>query len=279
MLDEKELKLRLREIADDDYKAPTRPEIYPLVLAMGTHMGSIDPELRDELIFNTLAIWIWEDVFDPRDLYEILKVVLNDQHLFYGLGETESDTVFARSFSMLILRSILNAHIRHPFLPDDELQVIKRKILRYIANEKDLRGYVPEKGWAHAIAHTADALDELVQCDTFVEADLLEILKAMREIIAAGDSVYICEEDERLATAVISTWQREEITNEIIVQWFESFIPIAESRQSQPEGYRRFVNSKNFLRSLFFRAPKAELSEPVQLAINKTLAAFNLFEN
>jgi len=38
MLDEKELKLRLREIAADNYKAPTRPELYPLVLTMGTYI-------------------------------------------------------------------------------------------------------------------------------------------------------------------------------------------------------------------------------------------------
>lgn len=75
MLDEKELKIRPREIADNDFNAPTRPEIYPLVLAMGTHMGSIDPELRDDLIFNILAIWIWDDIFEPDDLNEILEVV------------------------------------------------------------------------------------------------------------------------------------------------------------------------------------------------------------
>lgn len=56
MLDEKKLKIRLREIADNDFNARSRPEIYPLVLAMVTHMGSIDPELRDDLIFNILAI-------------------------------------------------------------------------------------------------------------------------------------------------------------------------------------------------------------------------------
>ncbi len=279
MLDEKELKLRLREIADDDYKAPTRPELYPLVLAMGTHMGSTDPELRDDLIFNTLATWIWEDIFEPRDLNEILKVVLNDQHLFLGLGEVDSDTVFTRSFSMLILRSILNAHIRHHFLPDDEIQVIKSKIMRYLANERDLRGYVPVKGWAHAIAHAADALEELVQCDALVATDLLEILETIREIISSGETVYICEEDERLVTAVITTWQREEISDEIIIQWLESFIIVAESRKLQPEGYRRFVNTKNFLRSLYFRSQIYEFSEKIRATINTTLAAFNLFEN
>ena len=34
MLDEQALKQRLQEIVVDDYKAPSRPELYPLLLAM-----------------------------------------------------------------------------------------------------------------------------------------------------------------------------------------------------------------------------------------------------
>ncbi|WKL05120.1 DUF2785 domain-containing protein [Paenibacillus amylolyticus] len=30
--------------------------------------------------------------------------------------------------------------------------------------ERDYRGYDEEKGWAHAIAHAADVLDDLAQC-------------------------------------------------------------------------------------------------------------------
>jgi len=277
MLDEFELKLRLREIADDDYNPPTRPEIYPLVLAMGNHISSTDPVLRDELIFSTLATWIWEDVFEHQDLNEILKVVMNDEHLFLGLGEPYSDTVFTRSFSMLITRYILNAHVRHPFLPDYELKVIKSKILRYMANEKDFRGYVPVKGWAHAVAHTADTIEELVQCDTFEANDLIEILEATYKIISNNTTVYICEEDERLVTAVLASWGREEVTDEIAIQWLEKFIPAADSRWELPEGYRKFINSKNFLRSLFFRMQTVELAESVQNAISNAMAAYNLF--
>ena len=159
MLDAQTLKTKLQEIAADDYKPPTGPELYPLVLAMGEHTGDLDPELRDDLIYTILATWINRDVFDAKELKEILQVALNNDHLFLGLGETESDAVFTRAFSILIVAPILEAHRRRPFLPDDELLVIKHKVLRYLAAEKDLRGYVAGKGWAHAVAHTADVLD------------------------------------------------------------------------------------------------------------------------
>ncbi len=279
MLDEQALKERLREIAAADYKAPTRPEIYPLVLAMGAHTGSTDPELRDDLIYMTMAYWIQRDVFEAKDLKEILQVALNEQHLFYGLGQKETDTVFTRSFSMLIVAAVLNAHRRHTFLPDDELHVIKQKLLRYLEGEKDLRGYVPLKGWAHAIAHAADALDELVQCAEMNAEDLCEILTTMRKVIRTTAAVYICEEDERLATAVLAAWQRDEIDNESIISWLASFVPLADQDLPFEERYPSFVNSKNFLRSLTFRTSRMSFSESIHQAIRQALLRFSRFEN
>jgi hypothetical protein len=278
MLDERALKQRLQTIASDNYKVPTRPELYPLVLAMGTYTGSLDPELRDDLIYMTMATWIERNVFESKDLQEILMVSLNEQHLFLGLGERESDTVFTRTFSMLIIAAVLDAHRRHPFLPASELQVIKHKLLRYLDGEKDLRGYVPVKGWAHSIAHAADALDELVQCDAFDADDLQEVLTAMRSLIGTGETVYICEEDERLVTAVLSAWQRAEISDEDIIKWLEALTPI-EDGSLFPDSYRSYINCKNFVRSLTFRTTRMPLSEPVHLAIRRTLTQFSRFVN
>ena len=279
MLNEQALKLRLQAIASDNYEAPTRPELYPLVLAMGTYTGSLDPELRDDLIYTTMATWIARDIFEPKKLNEILMVSLNEQHLFLGLGEEESDTVFTRSFSMLIVAAVLNAHRRHTFLPDSELQVIKHKLLRYLDGEKDLRGYVPVKGWAHSIAHAADALNELVQCEALDADDVQEVLSSMRNLVGTWEPVYICEEDERLVSAVLSAWQRAEVSDEDIIQWLESLTPTEDRSPSFPDGYRSYINCKNFVRSLTFRTNRMPLSEPVHLAIRRTLTRFSHFEN
>ncbi len=113
MLDEQALKQRLQEIVANDFNAPSRPELYALVLAMGTFIGSVDAELHDELVYMTLAIWTERDVFEAQDLNEILKVVLNSQHLFLGLGEQDTDTVFTRTFSMLIVAAVHSALARY----------------------------------------------------------------------------------------------------------------------------------------------------------------------
>jgi hypothetical protein len=277
MLDAQTLKARLQALAADDYAVPTQPELLPLVLAMGTHIGSPDPELRDALIYTTLATWIERDVFDRKQLNEILKVKLNEQHLFWGLGEEGTDTVFMRSFSMLVIALALGAHRRAPFLPDAEIQVIQRKVLRYLAAERDRRGYVAGKGWAHAVAHAADALAELAQCDALEAADLQALLDAIRAAVATPETVYTHEEDERLATAVLHIWRREEMAETAVAAWLTAFIPDEADRLPLPEGYYRFVNVKTFLRSLAFRTQTADLSPDVRQALATTLAHFHRF--
>lgn len=277
MLDAQTLKARLQALAADDYAVPTQLELLPLVLAMGTHIGSPDPELRDTLIYTTLATWIERDVFDRRQLNEILKVKLNEQHLFLGLGERDTDTVFMRSFSMLVVVLALSAHRRAPFLLDEELQVIQRKALRYLAGERDRRGYVPGKGWAHAVAHAADALAELAQCDALEAADLQALLDAIHAAVATPETVYTHEEDERLVTAVLHIWRREEMAETAVVAWLTAFIPDEADRLPLPEGYYRFVNVKTFLRSLAFRTQTADLSLDVRQALATTLAHFHRF--
>ena len=43
--------------------------------------------------------------------------------------------------------------------------MIKNNLISYYSKEKDLRTYVEEWGWADAVSHGADALDELIACE------------------------------------------------------------------------------------------------------------------
>jgi hypothetical protein len=49
-------------------------------------------------------------------------------------------------------------------------------LIKYINLENDLRGYVPEKGSSHSIAHVADAFDELVKSPKINREIYLELL-------------------------------------------------------------------------------------------------------
>jgi hypothetical protein len=115
-----ELKILLKEIRDNDYRICEVQDYFSLAQAMVAHLGSPDPVLRDDLIYDILANWITTDRLSAGQLKQLLDVCLDSSHLFYSIGEYETDSVFARSFSALAIALIIDAHRRHGFLSGSE---------------------------------------------------------------------------------------------------------------------------------------------------------------
>ncbi|MBK8900897.1 MAG: DUF2785 domain-containing protein [Anaerolineaceae bacterium] len=291
-LSERALKDQLYEIADNEFALPEQAKAMPRALEMLPHLGSPDAELRDDLIYSTLANWILADKFEEDDLKTLLRQLLAEDHLFFKLGEADTDSVFMRSFSVLLLPLILSWHRQRPFLMPYELREVKVKLLDYLEKEQDLRGFVLDedeagepKGWAHAIAHTADALDDLVRCKEMGSEELLEVLNAIRQKAAESTIVFVHLEDERLVTPVIAALGRKVLTPPDVQSWLDGFVPLAQQKEPFPDCYRQAQNVKNFLRSLYFRARQPETAELIgensanALAelVHKTLQTIALF--
>lgn len=291
-LSERALKDQLYEIADNEFALPEQAKALPRAQEMLPHLGCPDAELRDDLIYSTLATWILADKFEDDDLQTLLRQLLTEEHLFYKLGESGTDSVFMRSFSALLLPLILSKHRQRPFLMPYELREVKVKLLDYLEKEQDLRGFVLDedeagepKGWAHTVAHTADALDDLVRCKEMESEELLEILNGIRQKTAESKIVYVHLEDERLVTPVIAALGRKVLTPSEVQTWLAGFVPLAQEKEPFPDCYRQAQNVKNFLRSLYFRAHKPETADQIgensanALAelVNKTLQEIALF--
>jgi hypothetical protein len=131
----------------------------------------------------------------------------------------------------------------------------------YAVSERDTRGYVPEKGWAHATAHTADLLGVLAAHPALATTDLERILTAIANQLAIPTThVYINEEDERLAAATIAVLSRDLLKIEFLTDWLRHISrPI-----DQPDLRWRDlfadegatiagVNIRAYLRSLYFQ--------------------------
>lgn len=274
-LSEQALKDQLITLADNEFKLPEKVDPFSRVLEMMPHIGSVDNELRDDLIYTCLATWmLGEDEWFTEDQYKtLLAIALDEDHLFYRVGEKETDSIFTRTFSMLLLPLILIAHRRRPFLSRDELLHVKERVFTYLAQEQDLRGYVEEdgKGWAHALAHAADALDDLARCKELNAADLRDILDVIRERVAMPHMVYNFEEDERLAIPVIACLERKLLKEAEVKEWLNGFIPLAQETEPFPACYRQAINVKFFLRSLYFRGRKADTAVAIGETSAKTL--------
>jgi hypothetical protein len=258
------LKEKLIKIKNDNYILEKEESYFPLGLEMMHNIGSIDHELRDKLIYTTSFYLISGNRFTIDELENLLNISLDSSHLFYKLYDKDEDAVFKRTFSVLIVALIINEHRKENFLSEKVLYEVKDKLIEYMLNETDVRGYIEIKGWAHSAAHTADALDELVQCLCFNKTDLIDVLNSIKAKVCIGYYVYVDEESERMVTVVENSFNRKQLSNSEIIEWLQGFElenPKGNNKGSHIDNYHLKVNIKEFLRSLYFRLVEQEDSK------------------
>lgn len=243
-------------IAKNDYKIPEGHTLENLTDILFSFLGSTDPELRDEIAYIVYANWLMRDMVPPGVLKSHIDIFL--ANLDKGIGEMESDAVFLRAFSVLLLAEILHNDNKKPVLEKEDIQRILAKGLRYLEAEKDPRGHIPVKGWAHALAHTADLLLVLAQNRNTDEANHWSMLAAIsNKMVHSTDHIYIHGEDDRLAAAVIEILRRGLVPVEEVEAWTRSL--------TEPDGgnwkgvyseegrNRAFQNTRNLLRSIYLQ--------------------------
>ena len=239
-------------ISNNEYAVPEGYSLEHLTEILFSYLGSTDPELRDEIAYIVYANWLKRDLYTGEAIQSHIDILLSN--LEKGIGEADSDTVFLRAFSLLLLAEIVHNDNKKSLLEKDQVKRIIEKGLWYLQAEGDPRGHVPVKGWAHALAHTADLLLVLAHNRNTEEADLLNILNAVsHKIVHSTNHVYIHGEDDRLASAVIEILGRDLIPLEKVEAWTRSFtapdgldwkgVYIDEERN------RAFQNTRNLLRS------------------------------
>lgn len=227
-------------------------EIKELLPQMLDNIGSIDFELRDDLIYSTFYNWIVNEKLSNEDVKEITKVILSESKIFFHIGESGNDTVFTRSFSVLLIPLLLYIGEKNEIFEDQDIVNIYNKLTKYFELEKDYRGFLEDKGWAHAVAHTADAIKEIARFKIIDKDKLIKILELIREKTSIDSTFYTDGEDERLVLAVYEILKRDLITKEEIEIWIESFGNY-EKKDSFRQDFIINMNIKNFLRSLYFR--------------------------
>ena len=250
-----------------------------IVRSMVEHIGSVDSELRDKLIYTLFyRLIIEENLVEHELLQELLEFCL-DKLLFKGIGDKDTDTVFTRSFTTLLIALILHRDNEDNFLSQEKVYNIKNQLLDYINQENDLRGYVPIKGWAHSIAHVSDAIDELVKSTKLDRRYYIEILTLLWNKIYVSTSVYVHDEDERILFPIL-----EMLTNGLAQVEIEALLEqLPASLKSQKELLEEeaywllYFNCKTFLKTFYMKInTKTELI-PLKKSIEKCLSNISLY--
>jgi Protein of unknown function (DUF2785) len=239
----------LRTSTENNYEIPTEIDSFAFACALLANLASTDEELRDELSYMFLASGIIDrHKLTVQQVGEFLHLVLDKEHLFYHIGETGTDSVFMRSFSSLIVAGIIYTDSRNPALPQRDIHIAKDTLLHYAHEEQDWRGYVEGKGWAHAMAHLADALDECAQHQSMSAGDRQEILKNLSGLVKLPEPLYH-EEDMRLAAIAYHIIACKQVSDEFLTAWIANCYV---ERDSDVSVWMSASNVKNFLRSLYF---------------------------
>jgi len=246
------------EISKNEFEIPAGNTLAELTRELFSYLGSTDPELRDDIGYTVFANWLKQEQYYAEDIRGYIKELLANLHV--GIGETESDSVFLRTFSILFLAEIIHNDNKKSFLDKADILLVLEQGLWYATAEKDPRGHVPVKGWAHALAHTADLLLVLGKNKNLEEKDLWKILNTISEkIISSTNYIYIHGEDERLASAIIEILRRDLVPIEKVEAWSKSFIEHDwKGAYTDEERNRAFQNTRNLLRSIYLELKNDE---------------------
>lgn len=240
---------------------PTDRPLADLTAELTTMLGDPDPELRDGVAYPALATWI------DRGVYDDLLVGLGDgmaSGLAVGIGERDTDTVFRRSFSALVLGECIARDNRLALVAPMKVLEWGDRIAAWLLRERDLRAYVPGKGWAHAVAHGADALATLAGSPHAGVSELTVILDVVADrVLAHADTLLVHGETDRLAMTTIAVLRRGLVPLAVVEPWINRVASVASARVRGGDPYLLSGNAEAFLRALYVQL--ALVPEPPEL--------------
>lgn len=238
-----------QQVVADGLKVPQDRSLVEMTEDLTRMLGDPDPEIRDGIAFPTMATWIDDGVYDD------LLVGLGDgmcHGLDIGLGEVESDTVFRRSFSALILTECIDRTTKAALGGPNVVLRWGDKVMGWYSRERDLRGFVPGKGWAHAVAHGADALGALARSPVMGRLELTVILDVIADrLLTPTDAFFVAGEGDRLAFATMHLLRRDILGIDVLEPWVARLAAGAVGRGSIDRNpYLVAGNVQCYLRSL-----------------------------
>ncbi|WP_345788898.1 DUF2785 domain-containing protein [Filibacter tadaridae] len=237
------------------------------------NIGSSDGHLRDKLIYQSFVKLIYSNQLNPNEIQSLLETVTGESYLFHRIGESGTDSVFTRSFSVLVIAAIIEYDVQNKIVSPAIIQHTAKQAIRYMMEEKDTRGFIPQKGWAHAIAHGADALDALAKHPFIQKEDINQILCAIKHSLFLQVD-YLDEEEERLAIIIASLLEYQNVEEEVQL-WIKELTEMVERSLYENKGsidaYHVQRTVKNFLKSVYVMLNSKEIGENVNNDIFKVL--------
>lgn len=243
-----------KQVHDDDFRVPDDLPLADLTEELTVMLGDTDPARRDGMAYPTLATWV------ERGIYDDLLPGLGDgmsMGLTTGLGERGTDSVFRRSFSALVLAECIARDNTRPLVLGGKVLQWGDAIATWMLREQDLRGFVPGKGWAHAVAHGADALGRLAASPHLGHAELTVVLDVVADrLLLPVEQPFAHGEPDRLVDTTMAVLRRGTVPLTVLEPWVNRIAAGASPFSREPATLDPFLPTaaaQEFLRSLYLR--------------------------
>lgn len=212
----------LRDLVDRQVWWPDDQSPFEWAMNLMPNLRATDPELRDTLTYGMLVKLLVARALSPEELAKLLDLAISREYLFYRIDETDADSVFARSFGALIVAAVVKLDSAEPHLSSIHMGRVIDAVIAYAQAERDHRGFVEGKGWAHAVAHAADALGSCAQHPWATTGQHTAILGAVAHL-AGVPSPLVHGEDDRLAFVALRLAQRADRSDIDWRTWLAEF--------------------------------------------------------
>ena len=238
----------LRKIAEE--KPSYRQEELQWLL---DHIGDPNPEIRDELVFTSLARGIQEELFSLEQFQFISEEVSSDEGLYKEI-DSRGVSALKRSFRALIYANLLSADgnehsLFYKGLKADIRNAMLSQGLYYLKKEKDTTGFSSQYGWVHAFAHGADLLTEVICHPDFPSNRVSEVFDVLGQLFKRITIRFTNDEDWRLARVLYEPILQGKLEQEQVASWVKTIdFPIEER-----EDFYKFSNFRSCLLEVYIQ--------------------------
>lgn len=260
-----------RQVLERGLEVPTDRPLDELTAELTRMLGSTNPVERDRTAYPALGTWIDRGVYDEllRGLGDGMAAGLE-----IGLGQERSDTVFRRTFSVLVLAAVIERDTQEHLVPAEQVLRWGDQIVGWYLRERDLRGYVDRKGWAHAVAHGADAIAALARSRHFGVPELTVLLDVLADRLTLTDTTLLCGEPDRMAHAVMEVLRRHLVPMSVVEPWVRRVARqgATDAVRGAGDPYAATNNAQQLLRALYLQLalapdPPAERADLILVTV------------
>lgn len=235
------------------------------------HLGDPSPEIRDDLVFISLARGIQEELFTEKQFYFIAEEILSDGGLEKEVNKLGPSTL-ERSFRALIYANLLSADANPQSIFYQGLKVEIRNVLlnqglHYLSKEKDTTGFSSQYGWVHAFAHGSDLLTEVVCHPDFPKNRVHEVIDILDQLFKRISIRFTNDEDWRLARVLYEPILQGKLEQEQVASWIKSIdFPLEET-----DDFYKFSNFRSCLLEVYVQLDQRNI---LQNELRKSIQSF-----